>query len=266
MSADLILGLIVGVVSIVATIAVARWQLFHGEQKKKSLPPKILVTYFALRALVAAHRKTDKANAGLTADELYHQIIEDCNTHTSGGNFDPGGKNKLLRSYIADSIKKLRNPGHKALGQLIEVRDGNFTVTSVGEETFDKLPVEPSECPSRLDAYLSGSIGLSSGISHSTAAKTSMSRAPISSYKRKEMRYLVFMAMPDEEPLDRTELHIRVKQDLSLKVLRGSTLKKVEQAIDWNLKNTKFAEESDGRICLAVPKAGKTLDDFKDRK
>ena len=272
MSAELILALLVGVAGIGATIAVAVWQLLHGEQRKKSLPPKIDVTYFTLQALVATQRSSSTATAGLTYDELYVQIIDGCNDYTAGGNFDANSKNKSLQSYTEGSIKRLLNPKSQTLGPLIEKLDGAYKVTTLGLDIFDKLPSDRSECARKLDEYLRGSIDMHSTRSSRVADQVTTARAPRRPNTPKEWRYAVFMAMPEDEASEFNDLKQLIGQELSLSGLRGSThekveqatnFKKVEQAIEWNLKREYLLREADGRIRLVVPKTSKTLDDFK---
>ena len=75
----------------------------------------------------------------------------------------------------------------------------------------------------------------------------------------------MFMLMPEDEAFELNDLQQLISQKLplsSLSSLRGSTQKKVGQAIKWNLDNGNLLEV-DGRIRLAVPKTSKTLDNFK---
>ena len=271
MSAELILGLIVGVAGIGATIAVAVWQLLHGEPRKKTLPRKIDITYFALKALVAAQRNSPTANTGLTYDELYAQIVDGCNDHTPGGNFDTDSKNKTLQSYTEGSIKRLLNPKSQTHTPLIEALDSDCKVTTLGLSIFDKLQSQ-SECAEKLDDYLKGSVGIHLSSSSGVADQVATARAPRRPQTPREWRYAVFMAMPEDKAYELTNLQQLISQKLSLSSLKGSThekveqattFQKIEQAIEWNLKKKHLLREVDSRIRLAVPKTSKTLDDFR---
>ena len=272
MSAELILGLLVGVAGIGATIAVAVWQLLHGEPRKKSLPPKIDVTYFALTALVTAQKNSPTANAGLTYDQLYIQIVEDCNSYTAGGNFDPTGKNRLLHSYTQDSINRLRYPESQTLGPLIEELDDAYRVTTLGLDIHNRLPDDPSEQPRKLADYLRGSNDIRSSRSAEATEQVPNARTLRRPQTPKEWRYAVLMAMPEDDAYELNDLKQLIGQELSLSSLKGSThekveqatnLKKVEQAIEWNLQKKHLLLEVDCSIRLAVPKTSKTLDDFR---
>ena len=262
MSAELIWGILIGVVGIGATIAVAVWQQ-HSEQHKRSLPPKNDVTYLALQALVAAQTSSSSSNTVLNDDQLFKQIIEDWNDYTSGGNFDPTSKNKRLRSYVDDSIERLHRPKSQSLGPLIESRDRVYKVTPLGVDIFAKLPTEHSEGVQTLIGHLNGRLdtrlaGSSGAVEQAPAARRrSRPRTP------EEWRHTVFMVIPEDEVFERNELKHLIGQELSISSLRTTAPKKIEDSIIWNLNNGNLSLEADGRIRLAVPKTSKTSDDFK---
>ena len=263
MSTELIVTLVGGVAALVAAIAVPVWLLLHGEQRRKSLLPKIEITYFTLKAFVAAHKSRTDNSTSLNYDQLYQQIVEDCNIHTPGGNFDPSRKNNKLDSYTHDSINKLHKPKSQTLGPLIEPLEGAYKVTTLGLNIFSSLPSERSECARTLNEYLRGSLDLHSTKSSRVADQATSSRAPMRPSTPDEWRYAVFMSIPEGDPLERQELNSQVSQKLSPSGLTSSTRDKVDQALTWNLNNDNLTPEPDGRIRLATPKASKTLDDFK---
>ena len=267
MSAE-ILGIVLGGVSIVVAVAITAWQYLHGEARKKSMPKKVDVTYFALKALVTAQKNATEAGAAIPYDELFAEIVEDCNSNTGGGNFDPSGKNKTLRAYTTDSIRRLSRPRSRKLEPLIEQHRSAHRVTAVGLDIFARLqPVEPSERPSKLGEYLEGSIDPHDSQPPRAVAvaqnPTTTARANTRRTTPAEWRYSVFMAMPEDETQTIDDLKQAIAQRLRVDNLRKqSTHDKVDQAIRWNLNNGNLSQEPDGRIRLATPKANKTLNDF----
>ena len=253
--------LILAITGIVAAVAVPVWQLRYGEQGKRSLPKKIEVTYFVLKALVAAQKSSLTANTGLMDEQLRMEIIEDCNSYTSDGNFDPNRKNKALHSYINSSIKKLADGKSETLGPLIETQDSAHKVTELGLKIFDKLQSDPSAAGASLSEYLSGSRDVHSTSSSGVADQVTTVRTSGRPATFQEWRHDVFMAMPDGEAFELNALQERIVQELSV---RRSNYDKIKQAIDWNLYQGNLKREDDGRIRLATPKSSRTLDHFKN--
>lgn len=267
MSAELVLGLLVGVAGLVVAVAIPLWQLLSGEQRKKSLPPKIDITYFALRMLIAAKVDPSAKNTALAYEELYKRIVEDCNDSTPDGNFDPNRKNKKLRSYIDDSIERLRSPEARDLGALIETVDGAYVVTALGQEIFGRLPSEPSERPESLSELLKGSHDLRerkpSEATDETSDRSTADRAPQRPRTAREWRHAVFMAMPDDGAHEFDDLKQMIGKELSLSSLMTQAHKTVGKAICWNLKDGNLTRDDDGRIRRSVHKDSKTAADFK---
>ena len=91
---------------------------------------------------------------------------------------------------------------------------------------------------------------------------------------RKEMRYTVAMAMPDHKAVPRDELRRRVRDNMALKRLKGSTRRHVDQAIDWNLAQSKLHEDRNGGLRLGSMnssylgglKSSYIVDEFKDQR
>lgn len=262
MSAELMWGLLVGVVGIAATIAVAVWQTRHDERVKKSLPSQNEITYLALKVLVAAQNQTPPI--GLTYDRLYARIVQDDNARTRGGNFDPSSKDATLDAYTRESIQKLRAPEAQALGPLVEAVDDVYRVAPLGLDTFAQLPKNPSEAAELLDGYLGGSQVIRSGSSPSGTGQSAAAPSPRRPTRNQRWRHDVFMAMPEDGPHELDELKKLIGEELARSgARRPADDKKVEQAIAWNLKNENLSQRDDGRIRLAVSKTSKAVEDFK---
>ena len=268
MSIELILGL----VTLVLTVALPVWLLRNGDLLKRSMPSKNIITFYALKVLVATQNNSPTANTGLTYRQLYEEIIEDYNSNTDAGNFDPGHKNKTLHSYIKDSIKRLADPKPEKLKPLIEPEynkapDHRYSATKPGLHVFDELPLkEPdSNCAKILKLYLSGiDMHLSRSPAVADQVTTVQAAKPHKTPKTpNEWRHRVFMEMPEDEALELKDLQQLISQKLSLSGLKRPTHAKVEQAIQWNLESGNLLREDDSRIRLATPKSDKTLDDFK---
>ena len=261
MSAELIMS-VVGAILGIATIVIALWQVLRAE---KSLPKKIEVTYATLRVLFfASDNSLPTANTGLKYDQLYRQVVDDCNANTSGGNFKKKRKNKTLDSYTKESIRRLNHPESNALGPLIEVRGEFHTVTPLGSDMFNKLPSNRSDGADLLDNRLKG-LGPDSSKPSAVANRTTAASAPTRRPNTpKEWRYAVFMAMPEDRAYELNDLKQQIGRKLSLSSLRRSAYDNVEQAIAWNLgeEQGNFVLEADGRVRLAVPKTDKELKDF----
>ena len=255
--------LILGVATIGASIGFAVWQLLRGELRRKYLVPKIEFTYFTLKALVAAQKSSPTANAGLTYDRSLFRLLKTVISTRRVEISIRVGRTNCSTPTLKDSIKSLSSPESKTLEPLIEKLDSDYIVTTLGINIFDKLPPARSECARKLDEYLKGSLDVHSGRSDGVADKATTARARRRPTTHEEWRHDVFMLMPEDEAFELNDLQQLISQKLPLSSLRGSTHKKVGQAIKWNLDNGNLLLEVDGRIRLAVPKTSKTLDNFK---
>ena len=100
---------------------------------------------------------------------------------------------------------------------------------------------------------------------------TASSRLDLSSPRhrpqnRKEMRYAVAMAVPDGGVTTRKELLNRVRDNMSLQRLRGSTRRHVEQSIEWNVAHGRMTEDDDGHLRLSAKKSSYSTETFKDQR
>ncbi|MCQ3814527.1 MAG: hypothetical protein KTU85_08950 [Acidimicrobiia bacterium] len=264
--------LILAIVGVVAAVAIPVWQLRYGEQRKRSLPKKIEVAYFALTALVADQNKSCTDHSGMTDEELRTRIIERCNESTNDGNFDTDTKNKTLHSYINNSINELSNPKSETLGPLIEVQDNHHKVTELGSKVHQKLSPDPSEAGPILSEFLNGSRDFneskSSG-SAGTAATGSVSKTSTTPKKMPidldDWRKYVFKVMSKDMELELSDLQQYIRCNLPLNGYNERELnERIKEAVDYNVEHGRFREE-DGRIRLATSKSSKTRDDSTNR-
>ena len=113
------------------------------------------------------------------------------------------------------------------------------------------------------DVDASSRLNLTSQAGGSIATASSPKHRP---QNRKEMRYAVAMAVPDGGVTTRKELLNRVRDNMSLQRLRGSTRRHVEQSIEWNVAHGRMTEDDDGNLRLSAEKSSYSTDTFKDQR
>ena len=261
MSAELLLGLVIGVVGIAAAVAVPVWQIRHGEQTKRTLPPQNHINVYALTALRAAEKK---GKPWLTSEQLCKEIVKTHNVISGDGNFKLGGKNKKLRALIDGSVKTLLEPVSEKLGALIEDRGGKHSLTDVGRDICVRmLKVEGLEDRSlKLHDFISVDPSLdreskSSGAADESSGRSAADSAPRRPRTASEWRFAVFMAMPPEGSHTRDELEKTIGKKLRLSPMRQQAFKNLKDALAWNLSKGNLREDGEGRIALHATQDGK---------
>lgn len=262
------LGLLLPIAGLVLAVAIPVWQIRHGDQRKKSLPPRVEVTYFVLKALVAESRSPSpeqergSPNNGLPYERLFERVVGDCNAYSPDGNFDPRRKNKHLHSYVRDSLDRLGGSTTRSLESLVDEHDAAHAVTSHGMSVWEELPHEGhSARAGKLDEILGGSLAARTAEPSEPAAGATATQGFQQPRTHKEWRYAVFMAAPEEDACERGEFERRTAEHLAASGLRLAP-DKLSQAVTWNLNKGNLSADDAGRICVAVPKSGRSLDDF----
>ena len=267
-STEQILGIFLPIAGLVLAVAIPVWQIRHGDQRKKSLPPRVEVTYFVLKALVAESRSPSPGqergspNNGLPYERLFERVVDDCNAYSPDGNFDPRRKNKHLHSYVRDSLDRLGGSTTRFLEPLVGGHDAVHAVTSHGVRVWDELPHEGhSARAGKLDEILGGSLAARTAQPSEPADGAAATQEVKRPRTHREWRFAVFMAAPEGEACERGEFERRTADHLVAGGLRIAA-DKLSQAVTWNLNRGNLSVDDAGRIRVAVSKTGKSLDDF----